>query len=201
MITICGCWIGCAPHGHTRGATLINNCHHRTAGGHTEVNWMLTSWCNLCKGISGATIAGHSSVKTYWAFLPTNHRWNILYQKTRMLRTKMKYPSSSPPPLNVVSLQWLKSRRCSNTQIEKLNFTYLITNIENEGSNRTPKTPTTILAHRFNSHGYRPDWQRQKKIWTESRGTRNREWLCWRGPTAIFPIDRRPCHSSDFGFS
>jgi hypothetical protein len=30
--------IGCAPHGHMRGATVINNRHIRTAGGLTEVN-------------------------------------------------------------------------------------------------------------------------------------------------------------------
>jgi hypothetical protein len=36
----------------------------------------------------------------------------------------------------------------------------------------------------------------------ESRGTRNQDWLCWRGPAAIYPTDRiqwvgvRPSHRS-----
>jgi hypothetical protein len=202
MITIYGCWIGYAPHGHTWGETVINNCHHRTAGGPTEVNWMLTSSCNLCNGISGATVAGHSTVKTLLSILTDLSTVRIYFSRNKNV--------TYPPPLNMVtivgnnnSLQWLKLWRYSNTQTEKLNlfnYKYLERGFE---SHPLPQTlpqylhiaPTAMATVQIGKDRERQTYGR------ESGGTRNRKWLCWQGPTTIYATNRWPCRSSDSGFS
>jgi hypothetical protein len=46
---------------------------------------------------------------------------------------------------------------------------------------------TTVVGQCFHD-----SQSRQTVIWGhETRGTRNQESLCWRGPAAIYPIDRR----------
>jgi hypothetical protein len=104
--------------------------------------------------------------------------------KIRMLHTKMKCPFRPLP--NVVSLQWLKPWRCSNTQIEKLNF-------YKHRERRFQLHPETLPQHLHVALTAMATVQigtNREKYGRESCGTRNREWLCWRWPTAIYLTDR-----------